>query len=136
MLGWKPSQRTIRIHRTLLESNGNCLVIRGVSLLQRPFTSSSPGNKTNLRDGNIAVLGGGITGLVSAYYLARHLPRTNITLFEGTPRLGGWLHSTQVDVGTGKVVFEQGPRSVRPSRPNGWVTLDLVGFTVDRIVDY
>ncbi|KAL8872803.1 MAG: hypothetical protein Q9174_001634 [Haloplaca sp. 1 TL-2023] len=126
MLGWRLLQRTIRIHHTLLEPNGNSLVIRGVSLLQRPFTSSSSRNDAKSREGNIAVLGGGITGLASAYYLARHLPRTNITLLEGSPRLGGWLRSTQVDVGTGKVVFEQGPRSVRPSRPNGWVTLDLV----------
>ncbi|KAL8721719.1 MAG: hypothetical protein Q9225_001669 [Loekoesia sp. 1 TL-2023] len=75
---------------------------------------------------NVAVLGGGITGLASAYYLAQQLPHAQITLFEGSSRLGGWLRSKQVNVGDGKVVFEQGPRNLRPTRPNGWVTLDLV----------
>ena len=76
---------------------------------------------------DIAVLGGGITGLASAYYLSRLLPDAKITLFEASTRLGGWLHSKQVNVGNGKVVFEQGPRNLRPTNPNGLVTLDLVG---------
>lgn len=79
---------------------------------------------------DIAVLGGGITGLASAYYLSKFLPNANITLFEASSRLGGWLHSKQVDVGTGKVVFEQGPRNLRPTNPNGLVTLDLVKIHV------
>ena len=75
---------------------------------------------------NIAVIGGGITGLASAYYLSKSLPNARITLIEGSSRLGGWLHSKQVDVGSGNVVFEQGPRNLRPSVPNGLVTLNLV----------
>jgi len=75
---------------------------------------------------DIAVLGGGITGLTTAYYLSRSLPTAKITLLEASPRLGGWLHSKSVDIGTGKVVFEQGPRNLRPTVPNGLVTLDLV----------
>ena len=76
---------------------------------------------------DIAVLGGGITGLASAYYLSSLLPDAKITLFEASTRLGGWLHSKQVNVGNGKVVFEQGPRNLRPTNPNGLITLDLVG---------
>ena len=79
---------------------------------------------------DIAVLGGGITGLASAHYLSRTFPDANITLFEASLRLGGWLHSNQINVGTGKVVFEQGPRNLRPTNPNGLVTLDLVGISV------
>ena len=79
---------------------------------------------------DVAVLGGGITGLASAYHLSRLVPYANITLFEASSRLGGWLHSKQVDVGTGKVVFEQGPRNLRPTNPNGLVTLDLVRIHV------
>ncbi|KAI4281414.1 MAG: hypothetical protein L6R38_003715 [Xanthoria sp. 2 TBL-2021] len=83
-------------------------------------------DESNRASLNVAVLGGGITGLASAYYLAQQLPKAHITLFEGSSRLGGWLHSKQIDVGTGNIVFEQGPRTLRPSRPNGWVTLDLI----------
>ena len=75
---------------------------------------------------SVAVLGGGITGLVSAYNLSINRPDIQITLFEGSNRLGGWLQSNSVDVRTGKVVFEQGPRNLRPSVPNGRLTLDLV----------
>ena len=75
---------------------------------------------------DVAVLGGGITGLASTFYLSKLLPAVRITLFEGSPRLGGWLHSKQIDVGNGNVVFEQGPRTLRPNVPNGLVTLKLV----------
>ena len=76
---------------------------------------------------SIAVLGGGITGLASAYFLSRDLPNATITLIEASSRLGGWLHSRTVDIGSGNVIFEQGPRNLRPTKPNGLVTLDLVG---------
>jgi len=75
---------------------------------------------------DVAVLGGGITGLASAFYLSQELPNAKITLYEASNRLGGWLHTKYIDVGNGQVVFEQGPRTLRPSMPNGFVTLDLV----------
>lgn len=74
----------------------------------------------------IAVLGGGITGLATAYYLSRELPKAKITLYEGSERVGGWLKTKHVDVGDGTVAFEQGPRSLRPGTPAGMVTLNLV----------
>lgn len=93
------------------------------SSARRRFASTS---KAHHEASDIAVLGGGITGLASAHYLSRSLPDAKITLFEASSRLGGWLHSKSVDVGTGNVVFEQGPRNLRPTLPNGLVTLDLV----------
>lgn len=83
---------------------------------------------------DVAVLGGGITGLASAYYLSNEFPNARIVLFEDNSRLGGWVKSERVDVGNGNVIFEQGPRNLRPSIPNGLVTLDLVGasFSVYR----
>ena len=82
---------------------------------------------TEPRFSSIAVLGGGITGLASAYFLSKDLPNTKITLYEASSRLGGWLHSRSVDIGSGNVIFEQGPRNLRPTIPNGLVTLTLVG---------
>lgn len=75
---------------------------------------------------NVAVVGGGISGLASAYFLSRRLPRVKITLFERSSRLGGWLHSEKVDVTNGKILFEQGPRSIRPNTLGAKVTLGLV----------
>ena len=64
---------------------------------------------------HIAVLGGGITGLTSAYHLARKYPTTKITLIEGSNHIGGWLNSYRVDVGSGTVLLEKGPRTLRSS---------------------
>lgn len=44
----------------------------------------------------IAVIGSGISGLATAWLLARHPDRYEVTLFEAEPRLGG--HSNTVDV--------------------------------------
>jgi protoporphyrinogen/coproporphyrinogen III oxidase len=75
---------------------------------------------------NIAVLGGGITGLASAFWLSEELQTASITLYEASDRLGGWLRSKHVDVGNGNIVFEQGPRTIRPHGPSALFTLELV----------
>ncbi|KAI1476647.1 Protoporphyrinogen oxidase [Daldinia eschscholtzii] len=79
----------------------------------------------------IAVLGGGVTGLTTAHYLARHAKDAHITLYEASDRLGGWIHAELVPTGDGddKVLFQSGPRMLRP----GGSTLkydDLVFYDV------
>jgi len=90
------------------------------------YNEKSIGANGNDTAPEIAVLGGGITGLAAAHYLTRELPRAKITIYEGSDRLGGWMKSQRIDVGTGDVVFEQGPRTLRPNPPAGLVTLDIV----------
>ena len=79
---------------------------------------------------NITILGGGLTGLTTAYRLARALRAlpasihgahkdTRVTLLEKSERIGGWVDSRVCEVeveGRGKVevVLEAGPRSIRP----------------------
>lgn len=63
----------------------------------------------------MVVLGGGITGLSAAYHLARKSPATKVTLIEGSDRVGGWLDSQRVQVGSGTILLEQGPRTLRSS---------------------
>jgi hypothetical protein len=75
---------------------------------------------------DIAILGGGITGSVAALYLSLWLPKAKITLYESKDRLGGWLESKHVEVTGGEVIFEQGPRTIRPLSPAGIWTLDVV----------
>ncbi|KAF9145178.1 hypothetical protein BGX30_010053 [Mortierella sp. GBA39] len=81
---------------------------------------------------HIAVLGGGISGLSTAWYLARTAPpNVKITLIEGTKRTGGWLHSDRVadpqyPNGKGSVLLERGPRSLRPQGISGLNTLEMV----------
>jgi len=76
---------------------------------------------------NVAVLGGGITGLATAHYLSKEFKDAKITLYESKDTLGGWMRSKVMDVGNGKVIFESGPRSLRPQPPNGTLSLRLVG---------
>ncbi|PVI01767.1 Protoporphyrinogen oxidase [Periconia macrospinosa] len=81
---------------------------------------------------NIAVLGGGISGLASAYFVAQEFPRSKITIYEAEKQLGGWIRSQRIPVPGGDVLFEHGPRTLRPGR-DSLVTqkliqeLDLVG---------
>jgi oxygen-dependent protoporphyrinogen oxidase len=62
------------------------------------------------------VLGGGITGLATAFHLSRRIPQTKITLIENQDRVGGWIRSECVELGSGKghMVLEAGPRTLRP----------------------
>ncbi len=65
----------------------------------------------------IAVLGGGLTGLSTAWYLSAFLPKTKIDVYEASGRLGGWIETerTQVETPDGRVVnvhFEHAARMV------------------------
>jgi oxygen-dependent protoporphyrinogen oxidase len=65
------------------------------------------------------VLGGGLTGLTTAYYLTKFLPDARVTIYEASNRLGGWVDTEQVAVKTpdgkkGTVRFERGARVVSP----------------------
>jgi hypothetical protein len=72
---------------------------------------------------NIVVLGGGITGLSSAFHLSRRFPDARITLIEKANRLGGWIKSERVDAASSSVVLGTGPRTLRPVDK---ATLELV----------
>jgi len=72
------------------------------------------------------VLGGGITGLATAYFLTQEFPNVKISLFESKEELGGWVKSDKISVGDGEVMFESGPRSLRPAPPAGTLALKLV----------
>ena len=82
----------------------------------RSFTDSTgpeaPRNPTE----HVVVLGGGITGLATAFHLSRRIPQAKITLIENQDRVGGWIRSERVELGPGKghIVLEAGPRTLRP----------------------
>lgn len=70
-----------------------------------------------------AILGGGIGGLSAAYYLHNKCAQEVIRLYESSSHLGGWIKSTQLPNG---VIFEQGPRTLRPKGEAGFNTLQLI----------
>lgn len=75
----------------------------------------------------IAILGGGVSGLSCAHYLAKlgkSLGRSDrIILIEASNSVGGWLKSQQFDDG---VIHELGPKSIRASGLPAFNTLLLV----------
>nr|XP_056709851.1 protoporphyrinogen oxidase [Euleptes europaea] len=71
----------------------------------------------------VAVLGGGVSGLAACYYLARSPQAPKVILLEGSSRLGGWIHSTRAEDG---MIFEHGPRGIRPAGAVGKNTLLMV----------
>lgn len=84
---------------------------------------------------DIAVLGGGLTGLTTAYYLTRFNPDAKVTIYESQDRVGGWIDTEQVEVttlaGTEETIsFERGARVVSPqtslTRYEDFVLYDLV----------
>ena len=101
----------LRRHVNLLESS-----LKHVSTIPVPSSQWNRHSFSTTTEGaqqEIAVLGGGITGLASAYYISKEFPRARITIYEAGPRLGGWLQSTHVEVPGGRVLFEHGPRTLR-----------------------
>ncbi|PIL23121.1 hypothetical protein GSI_14430 [Ganoderma sinense ZZ0214-1] len=85
---------------------------------------------------SIAVLGGGISGLSTAFHLARRFPvhsGTRITLVESSERLGGWMKSERVAVKDSvgqeaNVVLESGPRTLRPASKAVLELVHLLGL--------
>ncbi|KAM3414148.1 Protoporphyrinogen oxidase [Cercospora zeina] len=118
----------------MLRSRLSCAPTRGPSAWRAPHPPRL--SRLQLRDHSaeasppthshdVAILGGGITGLASAYFLTRQLPNATVTLYEAKDRVGGWLESTRVPVKDGNILFEAGPRTLRPQQ-NGVLAARLM----------
>ncbi|TGZ78638.1 Protoporphyrinogen oxidase [Ascodesmis nigricans] len=75
---------------------------------------------------SIGIIGGGISGLASAWYLSKFAPDVPVTLIEKSGRLGGWIRSKKVGHERGTVRFDMGPRTLRPWSSAGLGTLDMI----------
>jgi protoporphyrinogen/coproporphyrinogen III oxidase len=121
---------TYEIETSLRTSNSGAGLVQRQGGFQLPVRAQeqtrnySQGAKPPER--RFAILGGGITGLSSAHYLTQELPNAKVVIYESGEKLGGWLKSKYVDVKNGKILFEQGPRTLRPSTPASLVTLEMV----------
>jgi oxygen-dependent protoporphyrinogen oxidase len=60
----------------------------------------------------VLILGGGISGLSSAWFILKKYPEAEVTLLEKEPRLGGCIDTKQ----QGNFLFEMGPRTFQRSR--------------------
>ncbi|KAI9617319.1 hypothetical protein H4Q26_013189 [Puccinia striiformis f. sp. tritici PST-130] len=129
--------RTTKLSRTLTKryiDNRRLLSISSISRHPIYKNENSPSR-------SFGILGGGLAGLTSAYYLSKHLPQSNnprqITVWEKENRFGGWVQSSRIGDdnlaeknGTGSFVFESGPRSVRPKGLAGLISLELLPSSI------
>lgn len=72
---------------------------------------------------SVVILGGGLSGLSAAYYLLKNTPTISVTILESSNRCGGWIRSHKLPNG---IIFEQGPRTIRPTGTPGTNTLQLI----------
>lgn len=77
----------------------------------------------------LVVVGGGVSGLSTAYYLSKLSKLANrqigkIVVLESSNRFGGWVDTVQND--RNGVLHELGPRSLRRAGKSGENTLQLV----------
>ncbi|MQA96397.1 MAG: protoporphyrinogen oxidase [Streptosporangiales bacterium] len=77
----------------------------------------------------IAVIGGGIAGLAAAHAL-RGDPRLAVTVYEGSPRIGGKLHSSEL----AGVRLDEGAEAMLARRPEGLDLAAAAGLG-DRLVN-
>ncbi|KAF8899235.1 hypothetical protein BD779DRAFT_1690697 [Infundibulicybe gibba] len=78
---------------------------------------------------HIAILGGGLTGLSSAFHLSQRFPGSLITLIEKKCRLGGWVRSEKIMIGDRSAILEAGPRTLRPNAKSVLELVHLLGLT-------
>ncbi|KAJ2500327.1 oxygen-dependent protoporphyrinogen oxidase [Coemansia sp. RSA 1972] len=76
----------------------------------------------------ITVLGGGISGLSTAWYLAQKVPtNVSIKVIEASVRVGGWIRTDRRHTPIGEIIAEAGPRTLRTGKsPDALSVLELV----------
>ncbi|KAI1756558.1 hypothetical protein F4782DRAFT_537665 [Xylaria castorea] len=108
----KTCHRSLNRYKALCGSSNVAFKVR-----KQSYTT----NDTGTNQSEIAVLGGGITGLTTAHYLARHAENAHITIYEASDRPGGWIKADRIDVEDkegqrGHVLLQNGPRMLRSGR--------------------
>ncbi len=82
-------------------------------------SDNSAGTRTITSHESIAIVGGGISGLATAFYIKQYNPEIRITLFEKESELGGKMKTVQKD----GFLIEEGSNGFLSNKPD---TLELV----------
>lgn len=72
----------------------------------------------------VAVVGGGVSGLVAAYELRKKAPEVDVVLLEATTRFGGNLRTERV----GELLLDVGPDSFLRARPEAMALVRELGL--------
>ncbi|MFL6110795.1 MAG: protoporphyrinogen oxidase [Catenulispora sp.] len=107
---------------------GSATAARPVGSAETASQGSTPHTPSG-RPRTIAVIGGGISGLAAAWFVKQAAPEAAVTVFEGSPRLGGKLAVGEV----GGVAVDLGAESILNRRPEAVDLARAVGLAEDVI---
>lgn len=78
------------------------------------------------RNGSVAVIGSGISGLSFAYVIHKLRPDVKLTIFDNKKGSGGWIQTTTIPSNYGDIRFEKGARTLRGASDGTLVMLDIL----------
>ncbi|CCH44560.1 protoporphyrinogen oxidase [Wickerhamomyces ciferrii] len=79
-----------------------------------------------VRNSNVAVIGGGISGLSFVYFLSKLRPDLNFTIFERSSRFGGYINTELHNFNGEKIKLEKGPRTLRGASDGTTIMIDTL----------
>lgn len=74
----------------------------------------------------LLILGGGISGLSLAWFVAHSRPDVKIKLIEQSDSFGGWMQSETINKDGESTVFEYGPRTLLPSSAGVVIAVQMI----------
>ncbi|KAI3402699.2 HEM14 [Candida oxycetoniae] len=80
------------------------------------------------RNGKVAVLGAGISGLTFTYFLSKLRPDLQFSVFDKANRVGGWMSSPHLHVRNTNesILLEKGPRTLRGVKDGSLLMIDIL----------
>lgn len=78
------------------------------------------------KDGTLVIVGGGISGLSLAWFVAHSRPDVRIRILEQEDHVGGYMHTMPSQTENNADYFEQGPRTLLPSHPGTVIAAQMM----------
>ncbi|EEQ39725.1 protoporphyrinogen oxidase [Clavispora lusitaniae] len=78
------------------------------------------------KNGKVAVIGAGISGLSYSYFLSKLRPDLHISIFESGAQPGGWIKTEALYDNGHKVLLEKGPRTLRGVSDGTLLIVDMM----------
>lgn len=78
------------------------------------------------RNGKVAVIGAGVSGLCYSYFLSKLRPDVQISVFESKDAPGGWIKSLYLNDNGQRLILEKGPRTLRGVSDGTLLIVDIM----------
>ncbi|GEQ67012.1 hypothetical protein JCM33374_g675 [Metschnikowia sp. JCM 33374] len=78
------------------------------------------------RNGKVAVIGAGVSGLCYTYFLSKLRPDVSVSVYEAAKEPGGWIKSLKLSDNGSEVILEKGPRTLRGVSDGTLLIVDMM----------